>query len=179
VLAFGAEIGISEEQAENYFQRNEDNGWFDTKHNPIINWKKAMAGYFKKIKESNTDDDYYSTPRREPIPIPPILKPVVEKIVNKNRVYEVEESRTNDDYCSTPKPKSVLEPPPTLEQLLEIVNNRVCEQLGVEQQEARKLTEIFFERFIANDWHKEDNLARKNLTNNLYAFIKNNKAPKT
>jgi len=74
MLAYGMEIVISREQAENYFLRNEGNGWFDTKHKPIRNWKKAMAGYFKKIEESNTDDGYYSTPKPEPIPMPPNLK---------------------------------------------------------------------------------------------------------
>jgi len=175
VQAYGKEIEISQEQAESYFQRNEDKCWIDTGGKPIRNWKKAMAGYFKKIKESNEEAGCYSTPKSEPVQIPQVIKPAVEEIVNKKCVYEVEESNVDGGYY----PKPELEQP-TLDELLKILNdNNVCEKLGVEQQEAAELTKIFFEKFIANDWHNEDNPARKNLTNALYFFIRNNKASKT
>jgi len=167
------EIKISEEQAKSYFQRNEDNGWVDTGGKPIRNWKKAMAGYFKKVKESNTDDEL------ESIPIPPILEQPISEVVNKKRVCEVEESNTNESYCSTAKPESVPKPP-TFDLLLKIVNEpRVCEQLEVEQQEATELAKTFFEKFIAAGWYNKGNLARTNLRNALYAFINKNKASKT
>jgi len=175
VQAYGKEIEISQEQAESYFQRNADNGWIDTGGKPIRNWKKAMAGYFKKVKESNKD----SKQEQEPITIPQFLEQSVAEIVKKTRVCEVEESNTNDGYYSTAKPESVPEPP-TLEQLLEIVNDpNVCKWLEVEQQEATELTKTFFEIFIAKGWHKKDNSARNNLTNTLYSFINKNKASKT
>jgi hypothetical protein len=179
VLTYGTEIEISQEQAESYFQRNEDNGWIDTGGKPIRNWKKAMAGYFKKVKERDEDDGYYSTPKRELVQIPLDIKSAVEEIVNKKGVCEVEESNTNDGYYSTAKLESVSEPP-TLDKLLEIVNKPcVCEQLEVEQQEATELTKTFFKKIIAKDWHNKDSLARTNLTNALYFFIRNNKASKT
>jgi len=74
------EIKISEEQAKTYFQKNKENGWIDTGGKPIRNWKKAMAGYFKKVKENDEDS------KPEPIPIPPILEPAVLKIVSEKRV---------------------------------------------------------------------------------------------